>query len=202
MDDQPKISRAQWLTFGLFLVLAIFLARLFYIQIIEHDKYTAQADQMQISKRTINPTRGEFFVRDADGTLAPLVQNQTVYTVFADPTQVKDVGKIRDLIQRVAGGQAINSNFDKLKDTKTQYVVLARQVSHTQGEQIREADLAGVGLQATSRRVYPEEGLAAQVLGFVNVDGEGQYGLEQYFNKELTGEPGLLQSVTMCDIFR
>jgi cell division protein FtsI/penicillin-binding protein 2 len=194
--SRPKISRAQWLTFGLFLVLAVFLARLFYIQIIEHDKYLAQANQMQISKRTINPTRGEFFVRDADGTLAPLVLNQTVYTVFADPTQVKDAGKIRDLVQKVAGGQAVNDNFNKLGDSNTQYVVLARQVSHAQAEQIREADLAGVGLQATSLRVYPEGKLAAQTLGFVNIDGVGQYGLEQYLNENLVGSPGLLQSVT------
>ncbi|MCL2451442.1 penicillin-binding protein 2 [Candidatus Saccharibacteria bacterium] len=194
--DRPKISRAQWLVFGLFLVLVVFLGRLFYIQVIEHDKYIAQADQMQISKRTINPTRGEFFVRDADGTLAPLVLNQTVYTVFADSTQVKDVREVRDLVQKVAGGQAINDNFDKLDNSSAQYIVLARQVSHTQAQQIHEADLAGVGLQATSRRVYPEGNLAAQALGFVNIDGQGQYGLEQYLNRELAGQPGLLQSVT------
>lgn len=196
MEEKPKISRAQWLTFGLFLVLAIFIVRLFYIQVIEHDKYAAQADQMQINKRTINPERGEFFVRDRDGTLSPLVLNQTVYTVFADPTQIKDAGKIRDLIKKVAGGQALTNNFDKLGDTTTQYVVLARQVTHTQAKRIREADLKGVGLQATSRRIYPEGSLAAQTLGFVNVDGQGQYGIEQYLNKELTGEPGVLQSVT------
>ncbi|MCL2174262.1 penicillin-binding protein 2 [Candidatus Saccharibacteria bacterium] len=196
MEERPKISRTQWLTFGLFFILAIFVVRLFYIQIIEHDKYAVLADQMQINKRTINPERGEFFVRDKDGTLTPLVLNQTVYTVFADPTQINDIEKIRNLIQQVAGGQAITKNFDKLNDTSTQYVVLARQVTHTQAEQIRDADLAGVGLQATSRRVYPEGSLAAQTLGFVNVDGEGQYGLEQYLNQELTGEPGVLQSVT------
>jgi cell division protein FtsI/penicillin-binding protein 2 len=116
--------------------------------------------------------------------------------VFADPTQINDAEKIRSLIQKVAGGQAIANNFEKLSDTKMQYVVLARQVTHTQAEQIRDADLKGVGLQATSQRVYPEGNLASQVLGFVNVDGEGQYGIEQYLNKELTGEPGILQSVT------
>jgi len=196
MERRPTISRAQWLSFGLFLVLAIFVVRLFVIQVIEHDKYAAQADEMQISKRTINPTRGEFFVRDSDGTLLPLVLNQTVYTVFADPTQIKDVAKVRDLIQRVAGGQAITGNFSKLDNTKMQYVVLARQVTHVQAERIQAADLAGVGLQATSRRVYPEGGMAAQTLGFVNADGKGQYGLEGYLNQDLTGTPGLLQSVT------
>jgi cell division protein FtsI/penicillin-binding protein 2 len=191
-----KISRAKWLTLGLFFVLAVFLARLFYIQVAQHDKYIAEADEMQVSQRTINPARGEFFVRDKDGSLAPLVLNQTVYTVFADPTQVKEADKIRDLVQKVAGGQVINSNLDKLENSSAQYVVLARQVSHTQAEQIRKADLAGVGLQATTQRVYPEGDMAAQALGFVNVDGQGQYGLEQFLNEELTGETGLLQSVT------
>jgi cell division protein FtsI/penicillin-binding protein 2 len=44
--------------------------------------------------------------------------------------------------------------------------------------------------------VYPEGNLASQALGFVNADEEGQYGVEQFLNEELTGTPGLLQSVT------
>jgi len=193
---ESKTSRAQLLVGLLFLALAIFAVRLFHIQVIEHDKYLAQADEMQISKRTINPERGELFVRDKDGTLSPLVLNQTVYTVFADATQIKDANKIRDVMQRIAGGQVIANNLEKLNNSKLQYVVLARQVTHTQAEQIQEENLSGIGLQSTSRRVYPEGGLAAQSLGFVNADGEGQYGIEQYLNKELTGETGLLQSVT------
>lgn len=194
---QPKqISRASRLTIGLFFILAIFLVRLFYIQIINHEMYLAKANQMQISKRTINPERGQIYTKDQNGDIVPLVLNQAVYTVFADPTQVKNADKIKQVVTEVAGDQVIKSNFDKLSSTSLQYVVLARQITHSQAEKIQEADLAGVGLQSSSRRVYTEGKLANQVLGFVNADGEGQYGIEQYLNTELTGQAGLLQSVT------
>lgn len=195
-NQSEKLSRASRLTVGLFLVLAIFLVRLFYIQVINHEEFLAKANQMQISKRTINPERGQLYAKDQNGEIVPLVLNQTVYTVFADPTQVKDVKKVEKLVTDVAGDQMIEANFDKLTSTTLQYVVLARQITHSQAEKIQEADLAGVGLQSSSRRVYTEGKLANQVLGFVNADGEGQYGLEQYLNTELTGEAGLLQSVT------
>ena len=195
-NQSEKLSRASRLTIGLFLVLAIFLVRLFYIQVINHEEFLAKANQMQISKRTINPERGQLYAKDQNGEIVPLVLNQTVYTVFADPTQVKDVKKVEKLVTDVASDQMIEANFDKLTSTTLQYVVLARQITHSQAEKIQEADLAGVGLQSSSRRVYTEGKLANQVLGFVNADGEGQYGLEQYLNTELTGEAGLLQSVT------
>lgn len=193
-----KISRSMYLKVGLFVILAIFAVSLFSIQIINHDKYLALAEQMQTSKRTINPVRGQIYTRDKNGEITPLVLNQTVFTVFADPTQINDAEKIRDTIQKNAPDQVIMNNLTdaKLIDDNNQYLVLARQVERSQVDKIRAENLAGVGFQSTVRRVYPEGNLAAQVLGFVNVDGKGQYGVEQFLNSELAGKPGLLQSVT------
>ena len=191
-----KLTTANWLSIGLFFVLAVFLVRLFFIQVVEHKTYSAKADEMQINKQTINPTRGKIYVKDQDGTLSPLVLNQTVYTVFADPTQIKDVTKVSSTVKSIVGNLAVDAGFNKLEDTSTQYVVLARQVSYSQAQEIKSAKLAGVGMQSSSKRVYPEGKLASQVLGFVNNNGQGQYGVEQYLNKDLTGETGLLESVT------
>ena len=194
--NKAKISRAQILTFGLFVILAIFAVRLFDIQVVQHDQYLAKANAMQTTKETINPVRGQIYVRDADGTLAPLVLNQTVYTLFADPTQITDVTAVKNLVNQVAGGQVIDGSFARLTDKSTEYVVLAKQISYDQAQEIQKANLAGLGLQAGTERVYPEGALASQVLGFVNADGQGQYGVEQDLNSELAGKPGLLQSVT------
>jgi cell division protein FtsI/penicillin-binding protein 2 len=193
-SPKPK-SRAQIIIIGLFVVMAIFVVRLFYIQVIQHDKYAAEADDMQVTKYTIQPERGQIYVHDGDG-LAPLVLNETVYTVFADPKEINDVAAVENTVRQVAGGEAINDAFAKLSDKSQRYVVLARQVTRTQAEKIRAAKLAGVGTQTGTRRVYPEGELAAQTLGFVNADGVGQYGIEQFLNDELTGKPGVLQSVT------
>jgi cell division protein FtsI/penicillin-binding protein 2 len=150
---------------------------------------------MQVTKNTIAAERGQIYVHDGDG-LAPLVLNEPVYTVFADPHELKDVAAVEKIVREVAGGEAIDDAFGELNDRDKRYVVLAKQVTRTQAEKIRAANLAGVGTQNSTRRVYPEGEMAAQTLGFVNADGQGQYGIEQFLDDELKGKAGVLQSVT------
>lgn len=195
-SSKPKITRYQGMTCLFFAVLILIVAQLFHIQIIDHKMYLAKADAMQTTKQTINAARGQIYVRDTDGNIAPLVMNKTVYTLFADPSAIEDVDEAKKLVTEVAGDALIQDNLDDLSDSSLQYVVLAKQLSQEQAGKIKDANLYGLGLQADTQRVYPEGALAAQVLGFVNNDGEGQYGVEQYFNKQLSGTPGVLQSVT------
>lgn len=173
---------------------AVFAIRLFYIQVIQHGYYVTEARKTQVTRLTIFPERGLLYARDGSG-ITPLVLNETVYTVFADPVEVTDTIKIKQSLQAIAGGELIEESFDKLSNKQLRYVVLARQVSRTQAELIKKEDLAGIGLQKGTRRVYPEGSLAGQMLGYVNTEGVGQYGIEGYLNNRLAGKPGLLQSV-------
>ena len=194
METSLKINRAQ-IILGFTLVVFVILAvRLFYIQVIEHDLHTRQANSMQVLKDTIQPERGQIYIRDGNST-APLVLNESVYTVFADPQEVTDKNEVIEKVSAIVGNkyEADESLFDQ-EDLR--YVVLARQINRSQAEEIRDLDLEGVGSQASTRRVYPEGSLASQTLGFVNLNNEGQYGIEEYLNKELSGTPGVLESVT------
>ncbi|MDR2524101.1 MAG: penicillin-binding protein 2 [Candidatus Nomurabacteria bacterium] len=199
--DNRKISRVQ-IILGFSLLLFIVLAvRLFYIQIIEHDKYSDIADRMQSVKYEIKPERGQIYMRDGDA-IAPLVLNEPVYTVFADPQEIDDSAKVAEQIQPIVGDKFETSaeNLDK-NTNQNRFVVLARGVSRSQAEEIKKIDIGGVGAQAGTRRVYPENSMAAQVLGFVGWDDDcgcetGRYGIEQKLNKELSGTPGRLESVT------
>jgi cell division protein FtsI/penicillin-binding protein 2 len=88
-------------------------------------------------------------------------------------------------------------NFEQLLVKKeSRYQIIAKRVTRTQAEKIKDKDLSGVGFQAVSQRVYPEGKLASQVLGFVNADGVGNYGLEGFMNDELAGKDGRLETVT------
>lgn len=189
------MSRTRWLQLAVLVLMGIFVLRLFYIQVIRHDFYEKQAYNSQVTKFTIQPDRGKIYAMDGKNT-TPLVLNETVYTVFADPQEVKDPDKISATLRRIAGGNVVDSFEDSLKNTRLRYVVLARQVSRTQAELIKKEDLNGVGLQEGNRRVYPEGNLAAQLLGYVDTEGKGEYGLEGQLNDRLKGTPGLLQSVT------
>lgn len=192
----PSVNRTRFLI-GLIAVLgAIFVMRLFFLQVLQHNYYEAQAEAEHTTKFTIPATRGLIYASDVNGGYAPMVLNQAVFTVYADPRYVKDADHVADDIRRIAGGNAVDNFETGLKDKSLQYTVLARQVSKTQADMIKGDNLDGVGLQQETKRVYPEDQLASQTLGFVNAEGQGQYGIEEGLNKDLSGKDGQLKAVT------
>jgi len=193
--ELQKGSRSKILAAIIFGIMAIFVFRLFYLQIIQHNYYVNIASEEQIKRLTIPSKRGLIYALDGNNPV-PLVMNQTVYTVFADPQTVSDDNKIMEVIRRVAGGNA-RSDLQTLLDNKdSSYQILATKITRTQADKIKEEKLKGIGFQEESQRVYPEGLLAAQTLGFVNNEGIGQYGIESKLNDRLIGTDGLLQSVT------
>lgn len=196
MHKLAAINRTRILA-GLIIALgAVFIMRLFFLQVISHDYYETQAELEHTTKFTIPATRGLIYARDGSGGVSPLVLNETVYTVYADPRYVKDAGHTADELRKIAGGNVVKNFEDNLKNKDLQYTVLARQVSKTQADLIKKDKLPGVGMQAETKRVYPEDQLASQTLGFVNGEGKGQYGIEEALNSDLAGKDGLLKAVT------
>lgn len=190
-----KGSRSRILGGLLLLAMAIYIVRLFYLQIIMHDDYVAQAMAEQVKPLTIPAKRGLVYAMDGDKPIQ-LVMNQTVYTLFVDPATVTEPEKVLETVRNVAGGN-LRPDIDKLIAKKeSRYQILGTKLSRQQAEMIKKSELRGVGFQEVSQRVYPEGGLAAQTLGFVNAEGKGQYGIEEALNDRLVGKDGLLKSVT------
>lgn len=173
----------------------IIVLNLFYIQIIRHEYYKKQAYEEQVAKFVLPAKRGQIYARDS-GSIVPLVLNQPVYTAYADPQQVGDKTKLISTINRIAGGNVVEGFKDGLDNKQSRYVVLARQLSNTQAEMLKKEEVPGVGMTATDQRVYPEGNLGSQLLGYVNNDGTGLYGVEGALNKRLKGVDGKLQAVT------
>jgi cell division protein FtsI/penicillin-binding protein 2 len=193
--DFKKGSRPFILAILTLVIMAIFVARLFYLQVIRHDYYLELAQQEQTKQLTIPAKRGEIYAFDGSKPVK-VVLNETVYTVFADPKVVEKPGEIAESIRKIAGGNA-RDNLEALLDKKeSRYQILATKVSRKQAEMLKEKQLKGVGFQEQTQRVYPEGQLAAQTLGFVDTEGKGKYGLEQFMNDRLSGKDGLLRSVT------
>ena len=190
-----RSTRADLLVLLTLVVMAVFIVRLFYLQVIRHSYYVDLASSEQYKQRIIPAKRGEIYALDR-GLPVKLVLNQTVYTVFADPKVVEAPEDVIETIERVAGGNARPDLDDLLAKKESRYQILATDVTRQQAEMIKEKELYGVGFQEGTRRVYPEGQLAAQVLGFVDTEGNGQYGVEGKLNARLEGEDGLLQAVT------
>jgi cell division protein FtsI/penicillin-binding protein 2 len=175
-------------------IMAIFVIRLFYLQVIRHDFYVAAAKEEQQRQLVLPAQRGEIYTMDGD-TPTKLVMNETVYTVFADPKIITKSQPVIAAIQEVAGGNARPNLEALLAKKESRYQILATKVSVKQAAMLKEKKLSGIGFQRETQRVYPEGQLAAQTLGFVDFEGVGKYGLEGAMNDRLTGKDGLLQTV-------
>lgn len=177
----------------------LIVARMYDLQIISHQKYVDLAMSQQTMQNTIFAKRGEIYMMDGDNT-TPVVMNEKVYTISVDPFLLRSKGgqelkedeaKIDQLVQ----GYAVNTWDKVFANEASRYAVIAKNVPYERAKQIKDAKITGVYAQGSTKRVYPEGDLAAQVLGFVNADGKGQYGIEGSLNKELTGVNGILKTV-------
>jgi len=190
---QVKIDRVQILRVLLVVVGAILIARLFYVQIIRHDHYQAQALAEHIKKFEINAPRGLIYMQDGNNTV-PVVLNEQRYTIYADPKYVSDPNDTADKLIGLIGGDKVS--LKKKLSSGSRYVVLAKKMTKDQAGRIDALALKGVGKKETTVRAYPQGSLASQLLGFVNDDGVGQYGIEGYLNSQLTGKTGLEKAIT------
>jgi cell division protein FtsI/penicillin-binding protein 2 len=193
----PKASsnRRLYIWYGvLFFIFAIIITRLFYLQIIRHDYYQKAALSDQQKQYTIAADRGTIEGQQNSGAV-PLVLNEKLYTLYADPTLVKHPSSDAQKIAAIAKGNA--ADYAALMKTRnSRYVVLGKRLSQSQMNRIAALKLPGVGLQAQDYRTYPQGNLAAQLLGFVNDEGKGTYGIEQALNGQLGGTPGSLKAIT------
>lgn len=190
--DSAKRAR---ILYGILLcICSVFVLRAFYLQVIRHDYYAKAALSSQLKEYQIPAERGTIFAQNGSGT-TPLVLNEIKYTLFADPIYIKEPEKKAVEIAKVIGGDA-GKIAEQLQTDDTRYVVLAKRLSREQHEAISKLDIAGIGTREQSYRTYPQGNIAAQTLGFVNDEGEGQYGIEQYLDDELSGKPGNLKAIT------
>lgn len=189
----PAVTRIRVWYAVLIVVACVFLVRLFHLQIIQHDYYRQTASSSQLKEYEIPAERGAIVAYDGD-SIVPLVLNETLYTLFADPKFVEDSAQAALKLSQVVGTDA--DEYEEKMQDDSRYVVLAKKLSKQHHQKIEDLDLKGIGTRETPYRTYPQGSLAAQVLGFVSDDGEGKYGVEQFLDDELRGAPGLLRAIT------
>jgi stage V sporulation protein D (sporulation-specific penicillin-binding protein) len=195
MDSPGQAIKRVRIWYGLLLtVLIVFSIRLFYVQIINYNHYRSAALGDQLKQYQIPATRGIIEAHEGDSTL-PIVLNQQLYTLYADPVYIKNADQVGAKLVPIIGGSAgQNASLMRTKDSR--YVILGKQLTPAQQASITALKYPGLGTQGQDYRVYPQGSLASQVLGFVNNNGVGEYGLEQDLNKQLAGTPGQVKAVT------
>lgn len=144
------------------------LARLFSLQIVRHNFYTALArDQHEVLEKLI-PRRGEIFIQEKDNIWHPLAINRDFQTAFLVPKEVEDK---EEVAQKLSPILEISSEkiLEKLKDPNDPYEPLKSKLNDEAAEKIKELNLKGVRLISESWRWYPQGSLASNVLGFIGI---------------------------------
>ncbi len=188
----------RWRVLALVLV-AILLAgmvwtRLAYWQVIRHVDLAADAQAQYQDVEVLPAVRGEIF----DRNMKQLVVNTTVYSAFVSPDQIPDDQRARvaTSLATVLGADA--GKVNRILASGGKFAYIARRFSKDKADRLRSMLLPGVGLEEERQRAYlpgiAGSSLAANLLGFVNYDGQGQYGLEGYYQKQLAGTPGYISS--------
>lgn len=186
-----RIKILKYITLGAFAIIAV---RLFFIQIIEHDKWVAKANEQHTMLETITATRGEIYMMEDDKPVA-VVLNQSAYQIIIDPA-VTPKEEIKDALLKHAK-EYITADLDEVYNTEgLRYYIVAKNVPYTNASKIAEEGIKNVWLKEGNKRVYPEGEMGSTILGFVNSDGLGQYGVEGSLNTLLTGKDGLLKSIS------
>lgn len=182
---------------------ALFIYRLFTIQVLDHEKYTALAKEQHWGYQDIPSKRGD--ILSSDGF--PLATTQISYLLYAEPNKIEDINKYSTDIAEVLSSFT-NSNASDLHQSYLEnkeristllekdlyWIALASKLTPEQKDAIAALDLEHIGFEDHPVRYYPEGFLASHVLGFVasNEEGEdtGYYGVEGRLNGDLRGKPG------------
>ena len=185
-ERPSRIGRFSSLLVLLVAGLLLVAGRLVFIQAIAGPEYGAAAAEQRTRDIVLNPERG--FIFDREGEV--LAESMDARTVYAVPSSITDKAGVANAIAASLGGDPAEYLEKLSRDTN--FVYIARKVDVTRSEALRELGISGLGFLEDSRRVYPSNELACQVLGFVGVDDHGLSGLELFYEDTLAGTPGRL----------
>ncbi len=161
------------------------IGRAAYVQVIENDFYIKQGTKRFARTLELPANRGR--ILDRNGLL--LASSVPAPSVWANPEDLeRDPVKLRQLAKLLEMSPA---ELDKkLQDEDKTFVWLRRQMDEPVVKQVLALDIKGIYTIKEYKRLYPEGEAAAHIVGFTNVEDQGQEGVELVFQKALAGKPG------------
>lgn len=190
---RKDLSRRRAFTVAAFVALwmCAVAARLVYLQTAQHEWLSAKARERQQRQLPVAAHRGVIYDR-AGNQLAHSVDTESL---FAVPHDIEDASATVNQLARVLGlnddeRAALLQRINEAKERRRKFIWIARKIDDPAATRAHALNLKGVYPFTESKRVYPNDELAAHILGFVGLDDEGLAGVEQVYNAAFTGEKG------------
>jgi len=168
------------------LVAASLVARAVHLQVLDKDFLNKQADTRHLRIETISAHRGTITDRYGE----PLAISTPVDSIWVNP---QEFASAVDNVPQLARVLDVDSQTLMRRITRSmdkEFLYLKRHLNPEQAEQVLALELPGINVQREYRRYYPASEVTGHLVGFTNIDDEGQEGLELAFNHWLAGEPG------------
>ncbi len=163
------------------------IGRVGYIQLVQGRQLQQRALSQWTRDLPLSAPRGNVY--DTNGEL--LAGTSTLYTLYVRPRGVSDVSGLCQTIAPVIGA-SYESLFNKISGKKVSEITVAKNLSKEQMLKIKSLNVSGVYFSESAKRYYPYGDFLTQVLGYTNVDGIGQEGLELYLDNYLSGIDGMI----------
>ncbi|WP_005036761.1 penicillin-binding transpeptidase domain-containing protein [Holophaga foetida] len=203
--QELAVARLPWIMWPVFVWAFAIVLRLIWLQVFEHHRYQSRASQQHNVEVPIPPIRGE--LRDRRG--ASLAISMRLESLFCNPPAFYPDYKSGRGQERVWGepnreaAQVVANKLAPILEIpaktvlekllrKKPFVWIERHMGPAKASTIKALKLEGVEFLPEFKRQYPRGSLACQILGFTNIDGIGQLGIERTFNEQLAGKPGEL----------
>lgn len=187
-DDWDRINILLILVFVFF---AVFTYQFFSKSVLAHEECKKLASNQYIIEKKLPSSRGIIYAKDKHypGGYYPLVINEEKYEINIVPKNVIDK---RAVAQKVAPILELNEDelFEKINNDKPYIPPVKKGVSKEIADKIIALDIQGIMIVSNENRHYTEGNLASQVLGFVDAENVGRYGIEGYYDEKLKGQSG------------
>ncbi|MDR0406054.1 MAG: peptidoglycan glycosyltransferase, partial [Clostridiales bacterium] len=180
-------------------ILILLMGRTGYLQIVRGDYLQKLAIEQQTRDRVINSKRGAILDRNGK----QLAVSVSVETVTASPAEVMKNKKVSAEVVAEGLARILGLEYQAVYDKITKesvYEIIKRRIDMDEANSVREFigthKVAGINLDADTKRSYPFSSLASHVIGFTGLDNQGLEGIEMVFDKNLKGAPGRIVSAT------
>lgn len=195
--------RIHILTAGFVLFALVLATRLYFLQIVHGEEFSARADHQYVRSTQSLYDRGSIFFEDKDGRLISAATLKTGFTVAITPADIEGAERTYQSLSPLIDveEEIFLARAAKLEDP---YEEVANKVEEAAAERIEDLDLSGVNLHKERWRFYPGERLAAQTVGFVGFQGDeysGRYGLERYYEDTLSRDTSSVYVNFFAEIF-
>jgi len=185
LASKTPVWRSKFIVAAIALGFTGLIARAAYVQVFANDFFLRQGEVRFARTLTLPANRGR--VLDRNGML--LASSVPAPSIWANPEDMeRDPAKLRELARLL--DMSLAELDKKLKDDEKTFVWLRRQMDEPVVKQILALGIKGVYDIKEYKRLYPEGEAAAHIVGFTNVEDQGQEGVELVFQKQLSGKPG------------